>query len=855
VKVFLDACVLYPTVLREILTGCAAAGLYHAQWSPRVLEEWARAAARLAHQGVAALYDVVEEDDRLYIVMEYVEGETLAERPLPLCEEEVAALARHCARGLAAAHARGVVHGDIKPANLMVTEEGDVKLLDFGVAGIMRDSLTDSETATFASPEPGKKGLSLEYAAPEVLRGDGADPRSDLYSLGLVLYKCLTGSHPLAAGTPVATASRMMRDDAPPVREAREDVSPELAAVVDHLLARKPEDRMASAAELVSQLSPIVARGATLEGPDGAEPAGGPPTGILPGPLWAAAATVTLLALVGLGGWWLIDAGRPLVERSGDVMPVSDSLDPTQYVIAVLPPGQGQDDPDLTAMADGLAATISARLTDLSGSRPLQVVPTSSLRESRVRTLDQARRLLGVTLAVSFHLRRQGDVVRVNLYLIDVLQDRQLDAVTVDGSRADLLTLEEEVADSVLEILRLELGPGEWTQIPRPSEPRAFDYYLRGKGYLQEYDEPENVVEAIELFRQAIQVDPDYAAAHAGLGEALWERWKDVNAPELADEAEAACRRAVSLEGSAAAGHVCLGTVLLRTGKPAQAAAEFDLARELDPSNDDAFAGLAEAYEELGELELAEESYQAAIRMRPHYWGGYSRLGLFYYHHGRNEEAIEAFEEVVRLAPESYRGYSNLGAAHYRNGDWREAARLFRRAIEINPDDFVAVSNLAVIEFFFLEDYAAAAERFERANELEPGNYLLQGNLADALYWSDERERADAAYSRALDNARSVLEVNPRDSLVRADVAYYLAMLGRDQEALEQIHRALEAGPSSVETLVMAARVHHRLGNDDVALSHLEAAVEGGYPRSEIREDPLLQGLEGDPRYEALVQS
>lgn len=824
----------------------------------RVLNE-ARAAARLAHQGVAALYDVVEEDDRLYIVMEYVEGDTLEERPLPLPEQEVVALARQCARALAAAHSRGVVHGDIKPANLMVTGEGEVKLLDFGVAGIMRDALTDTRTATFPSPEPGKKGLSLSYAAPEVLRGEGADPRSDLYSLGLVLYKCVTGSHPFAAETPVASASRMLHEDAPPVREARDDVSAELAGIIDRLLAREPDDRISSATELGAELDAVVAEGTTLERPTGVERFGRPGGDPFPGAAFrrtgAAVVGLVLLALVGLGGWWLIGAGDdPVADGSGDATAVSASLDPTEWVIGVLPVEEEQTDPDLAALADGLAATLTARLTDLSGSHGLQVVPTRSLREEAVDTLDEARRLLGVTLAVNFHLRRQDDVVRVNLHLLDVRRNRQLDAVTVDGDMADLLALEEEVATSVLEILSLELGPGQWARIPRPSEPQAFDHYLRGKGYLQEYDEPENVIAAIELFRQAIEVDPDYAAAHAGLGEALWQRWTEVSDPGLVDDAEAACRRAVSLDESDAAGHVCLGTVLLGTGNPTRAATEFDLARRLDPSRDDAFIGLAQAYEELGELDLAEETYRAAIRMRPRYWGGYSRLGTFYYDHGRHEEALEAFQEVVRLAPESYRGYSNLGAAHYRMGEWREAERLWRRAIEINPDDFVAVSNLAVIEFFYLKDYAAAARRFERATELEPGSYLLHGNLADALHWSGEGERADAAYSRALEMARSVLEVNPRDSLVLADVAYYLAMLGRDRQAREHIDRAIEAGPSNVETTVVAARVHHRLGNDDLALSHLEAAVEAGYPRSEIRQDPLFQDLEGDPRYDALFR-
>jgi serine/threonine-protein kinase len=273
---------------------------------------------------------------------------------------------------------------------------------------------------------------------------------------------------------------------------------------------------------------------------------------------------------------------------------------------------------------------------------------------------------------------------------------------------------------------------------------------------------------------------------------------------------------------------------------------ELRIAKSLDPSRDLVYKGLADAYLAEGDLILAEETYQEAIAVRPHYWAPYNWLGIFYLRHGRLDEALENFREMVRLAPDSYLGYSNLGAAHYFLGRRDEARESFERALEIKGDDDLALSNLATLNFFDGR-FDEAIEQFEQVVAINDKDFFNWGNLADAYRWgSGSDEQAERAYRKAIGLCKDELVINPKDALLLADMAYFYAMIGAAGEATQALARAVELLPSDIDVQHRAAQVYEALGQRDRALEALEEAIRNGYPPEEIRADPLFADI-GDP--------
>jgi len=827
----------------------------HAATDPvrrRNLLREARSAARISHQNVAVLHDVIEDGEQLYLVMELVQGQTLRKRlGRAITLDAILDIAVQCCRGLAAAHREGVVHGDIKPDNIMVSADGNVKILDFGVASMTEAINEDTATQTeLASGAGGPSGGTVPFMAPEVLLGNEFDHRADIFSLGVTFYSMLTGAHPFAANTGAGTIDRILHQQPVPAVQLNPLVPAHLLPVLEKMLAKAPEDRYATVDDLLVDLQAVrtsvtspevsapLSAPVSVPTPVSAQvPAAAPPA---QSSLWWLGLGAVVVAAVALLALWQF---RPPAGGAAPAVPAR--FDATDWVIAVLPAAGGDEDAEVSALKDGLAATLTSKLTQMSRAHGLQVIPMSSIRARGVEEFGEARKELGVTLVIDFHLRRVGDDLRVNVNLIDTAAERQLDAATVDGSTADPIDLEEQVALRALRMLRLELLPMELGLLQAGTdEPRAHGYYLRATGYLQEYSEPESIDAAVDLLEQSLRVDPDYAQAHASLGEALWNRYRLTDATVWVDRAAEECRVAIELAPDEGAGYRCLGTVYNGTGRAAEAAVELEHAKRLDPTDDATYIALGSAYQNEGRLDLAEATFEEAVALRSHYWGGYSWLGFFYFRQGRMEEA-----------PDSYRGYSNLGVAYYAAEDWTQARRAFERALELNPEFTAAISNIGTLHFFE-GNYADSAVMFERALELAEGDYSKWGNLADAYYWAEgRRDESGDAYRRALELADEKLAVNPNDAEVNANVAWYHAVLGAEESAAAHLDRALEQSATDSEILLSAAQIHEILGERERALDYLRQAVEAGYQRSAIEADPVFAELRRDSRYADIMSN
>ncbi|MBZ5720263.1 MAG: protein kinase [Acidobacteriia bacterium] len=803
----------------------------------RRFQEEAERASRFSDSHVAALYDVLEEQGEMFLVMEYIEGENLRQRlRRPLTLEQFFEIAMQCAEALAAAHERGIVHCDIKPENIMLTNSGQVKILDFGVAKHLPQSDQSSTV-----DRTGTMGGTPAYMSPEVLLEKIPDGRADVFSLGVVFYEALTGHHPFLASSFVATTDRIRTETPTPIRIFNSQVPDGLEVLVSKAMAKEPGQRYAGARELLEDLRLVQA---------GLTPSKLTPT--LPQRVrdksrpkpWTLA---TLAAIVILG---TIVAYRQ--------MPVSRWLGwgiSSPAELAVLPFSPTGDDPGAKAFCDGLTQTVTAKLTQLTGNYPLQVVPTSEIRADGVNSVEQARKNFGVNLVLEGSLHGSGSQIRVTYSLVDARTRRQLRAGTVDASVADAFAVEDRVVNGVLDMLGLEIKDNDRVVLAAhgTDNPSAHDQYLRGRGFLLDYHKPENIDSAISAFNSALTLDSSYAQAYAGLGEA-WQGYQEGSrSSDWMEKSKAACGQAVALAPNLADGYACLGRVFRGTGEYEKAVAQFQKATTLDPTSDDAFRGLADAYQKLNQPGEAEATYRRAISLRPHYWAGYSSLGVFYYGQARYDEAAKMFQQVISLAPDNYRGYSNLGAMYVAQARYQDAIAELEKSVAIRPT-VEAYDNLGNA-YFAMRKFDVAAHKFEEGLKFDQTSWLSWGNLGDAYYSaSGMRQQAANAYREAIRLADEKLKVNPRDGHVLAYRAVYLAMLDQKEDALTSLRKAISISPDDPDVQFRAALVYNHFGDTNLTLEWLQKALAKGFPAEFVRTTPDFDHLRDDPRIKKLLQ-
>jgi len=493
---------------------------------------------------------------------------------------------------------------------------------------------------------------------------------------------------------------------------------------------------------------------------------------------------------------------------------------PEQKYLAVLPFNSSGGDANSRAFSAGLTESLAARLKQVGTRHPLQVVPPSEVLAEGITTVEQAQKSFGANLVLEGSVRESGNLVRVNYSLVDAKTRRQLQADTITTQASDPFALEDRVVDGVLNMLGVEVQNQDPTAAVNhgTAEPAAYDFYLRGRDYLQDYHKPESVDSAIAVFTHALERDPSYALAYAGLGQAYWHKYEDTHDQSWVNKASQSCQKAVELGRELANGHTCIGVVSNGTGRYEQAAEEFQRAAKLDPDSDDALRGLGLAYQSLGRLADAEANYQRAITLHPNYWADYNWLGSFYYRQARYEDAARMFSQVVALAPDSERGYSNLGGVYLNLGRYTEAIPLFERSVAIRPTAD-AYSNLATA-YFFQQRFAEAARTYEQAVKLNPLDYEMWGNLGDAYYWTPkEQSQAIPAYRKAVSLAHAALGVNPRDGVILCNLALYHAMLHEKDPAIAFLRRALALAPDNSDFLFKAAEIYHQFGMKEPAFA------------------------------------
>jgi tetratricopeptide (TPR) repeat protein len=799
----------------------------------------ALALARLNHSNIATVHEFGNQEGVDFLVTEYIPGITLNTKLLagPLPQQEAVNLAMQLAHALEAAHEQGVVHRDLKPANLRITAKGQLKVLDFGLAKLARP--LDASLPTENLGENPILSGTLPYMSPEQVRGQHVDERSDIWAAGAVLYEMVTGQRPFPERHPPQLIDDILRQPPKPPTVLNPSLAPGMEAIILKALDKDPERRYQSARELRVDLNRLLpsASGTSYElaafrpaSPRARHRAA-----------WLALA-LTLVAALAWLGWRLKDRLQPAPRPP--------------RILAILPFRTVDADKATGALGTGMTETLTAKLAQLSDRNSLQLVSTHEIQADGVKSAEQAHHEFGADLVLEGSLQQVGSRLRINCSLVDASTQRQLSARTITAAADDIFALEDQVVNEALAILAGEIPTAQRTtaHIVADTKPEAYQHYLRGIGYLQDYQKPENIQSAIAEFGQALQADPNYGRAYAGMGEAYWRGFRQSNRTnDWITLAAANCTKALALSSDTAESHSCMGDVYNERGQYQAAASEFQKAVALDKTQINALRGLADANEKLGNLPAAEDTYRQAMNLRPQYWAGYNWLGAFYFRQARYADAVRMFQRVVMLAPQNFQGYYNLGGALAIQGKYPESIQALKRSIELRPT-LEAYSNLGTA-LFALRRFSEAAEMFQQGLKLNDyRDSLAWGNLGDALYWvPGRRGEAAAAYRKAISVATSQLQINPRDAILLAYRATYHAMVGDKTEALSDTHRALELAPKDAEVLFRAALAYNQLGDTGGCLSSLEKAISNGYPAAAIRDTPDFDHLRNNPRVQKLL--
>lgn len=806
----------------------------------------ARILSALNHPNICVIYDISESDHLTFIVMEYISGKRLdhliAAFPIPY--NRALRYSTQIAAGLAKAHSAGIIHRDLKPGNIMVTDDGEVKLLDFGVAKLMRHGVEiasgdDVATLTAAGSIIG----TAAYMSPEQAEARSIDARSDVFAFGAVLYEMITGRRAFDGSSSIATLASVLRSEPEPISAITNSVPPELERIVTRCLRKDPERRFQTAADLRVALEEI--REETESGrlqtpfrPDNSTAQRKPVR------KWIFAALLALLVLaIGAGASWV------LLQRP--VLPI-----PTDKRVAVLLFNNVGGDPANQPLCDGLMEDVSNSLTRLEQFRgSVVVVPASDVIKEGVSSAREAGKTLGANLAITGSVERiPGGTVHVLINLVDTRTVTQLRTESIDTKDPDLPNLQDAVTQKVAGMLELALDPGAQEAMKGGTTQHADAYaaYIKGLGYLRRYDKIENIDSAIESFKRAIAIDPRYVLPFAGIAEAYWRHYQALKDNASIDLALENSSHALSLNDRLAPVHVTMGMIRAGKGQYELAESEFQTALKLDPLNSHAWLERGNAYEAAGKHDLAQSSYRKAIELRNDDWAALTTLGVSYFRKGQYADAEPYFLQAVQLTPDNAKAYSNLGAVYLKMGRFTEAAAQLKKSIAIEPTA-PGWSNLGA-SYYFAGRYADAIPPFEKATALTPTNSTWWGNLADAYRWTpSQASKAPATYQRALDLVEKEIAVNPRDPQLHARAATYWAALHDQKRASLEIEEASSLAPEDATVQFRAALVYEQAGQRDRALLALKAALAGGFGRPEIDNAPPLSNLREDPRFREII--
>ena len=806
-------------------------------------QQEARVVAALNHPNIATIHEIDQAGGLHFLAFEYLPGGTLksALEQLRAAGQQISLeqgldYAIQLSEALAYAHAQGVIHRDIKTANVMFTDAGTLKLTDFGLARSGASDVT----------QPGTVMGTPATMSPEQAQGLETDQRSDVFSLGAVLFELFSGVLPFKGDNPAAVMYQVVHETQPPLSKFRPGIPAALERVVARALQKNPADRYQSAAGVAADLRALrkeLAAGsttstmATVVVSDGARVAGRAwrwpvrKLGVI-----AACLGIVAVALAAWLNW-------PTSETRLAILPFVD-VD-----------GTAKDQLTLTGFQELLVGRLS------SVERPgglLVVAPTpEEVKAKAIEGPEQAGSRLGATLVMSARLVHWGQQQWLTVHLQDPRYSWDLRAISIEVSHGDWSGAAGQIAQMLKLGIRARVRLAFIT--PASSTPESVRFYVEGQGLLHN-DDPDAAERA---FRDAVKQDGKYSLGWAGLAEALYQRYRHTRNAALLGEASSAAERALQGDHRLAEARITLGHLRLAQGDRAAAEQELQAALKLEPSNAAAYQALGEVYHDWNKDDEALSIYQRAIVTRPDDASAHNHLGYFYEQENKLPEAERSFLEAIKLAPDSYSAHYNLGAVYLKMERYADAFDHFEKSLLIAPS--VSGYNDLGSWYYYSKQYSKAREKFEQARMLTPDDYVAWGALGDAYRWDPgQGGKAPYYYGTAIDLIKKKIETKPDSALLHAELALFYVSI-RDPEplgaladanrrrGLEEIEKALDLGSQRATVQLCAAEAYEQLNDRRRALRAVEQALQTGPGMLfYIMKAPELERLRMDPAFESI---
>jgi TolB-like protein/Flp pilus assembly protein TadD len=772
----------------------------------RRFEQEALSASALNHPNILTIYEFGAENNTHFLAAEYVEGETLRERLQreALSLPEFLDISAQVASALNAAHSAGIIHRDIKPENIMLRDDGLVKVLDFGLAKLTEKKAeavdTEGETRARVNTAPGMVMGTVAYMSPEQARGKETDARSDIWSLGVVLYEILAGRQPFTEETTTDTLATILHREPAPLAA---DTPPELAHIIRKALRKDKEERYQTSKDLWIDLKNLKRELEIAEGIErshipafakstnvGANRSGEDATAIHPAAIsiqdaatpqtvssaeyivgkvkkhkivWLGVAAALVIALL-VAGYFAFFAKRAAAFDS----------------VVVLPFVNAGGNQETEFLSEGITETLINNFTRIPS---LRVIARSTAFRYKGRETDPQTigRELNVAAILTGKVLQRGDSLSVQVDLINASDGTQIWGNRYNGRASEILDIQQRIGRDVSEQLKLKLSGAQEQQITKnyTVNGEAYQLYLKGRFYWNRRT-PENLKRAIQEFQRAIEIDPNYALAYVGLADsyAVMEQYTGTPSSETLPKAKAYAERALAIDEQIAEAHASLGLIntglwqwteaerefkraielnpnyptarhwysiyLRRTGQYDESLREIKRAQELDPLSNIINVNAAQAYQIKGDFGAAIEQSKKAIEIDPNSWLGHNWIGQAYLKQGRYDEAIGKLQEAVALSQRLPLSLADLGYALAVSGKRAEALAIVKELEERYAKREALGIDIGAV-------YAGLGEKDQAFAWLEKDFQARNGTLPNIrFYITYEPLRSDARYTDLL---------------------------------------------------------------------------------------------------------